>query len=552
VPGLFAGRRAKGAAVVLLLALAAAPPLALNVACGLSGVPDEANGGQRPRRAEGTAAGAVTVAAGGDLQKAIDRARPGDVINVEAGATFTGPFTLPNKEGAAEYITIQSSAASRLAAGVRVRPEQSALMPKLVSAGRGEPALRTAPGAHHWRLVGVEIAQRDAAAQLYDLVTLGDGSAAQDALSEVPHHLVIERCYIHAAADGQLKRGVALNSAATEILDSHLSGFKVKGQDSSAVGGWNGPGPYRIVNNHIESAGVSVLFGGASGGLSVIPSDIEFTRNTVTRPPEWRGVYTVKNLFELKNARRVTVTGNLFEHNWPDAQAGYAILFTPRPSDSGHAAVVEEVSFTHNVVRRVAAAVNVIGADSTYERAPAEVRGRRITIRHNLFLEVGGPWGGDGAFLKLGAGAEAVSVDHNTVLHTGNVTKTSGAALSSFSFTNNLLAHNDYGVHGDEAAVGLGAINRYYPGSTWTRNAFVGARQPEGPLPDPEARYPPGNFFPRRWEEVKIADRARGDYRLAPDSPLRRRATDGKDVGCDFDELLEKMGAPSLQSLLQS
>jgi hypothetical protein len=531
------------------VALAAATPLAFNVACGFAGASDEA--GQRPRRAEGAPAGAITVAAGGDLQKAIERARPGDIINVEAGATFTGPFTLTNKGAGEQYITIQTSSAARLAAGVRVGPAQSALMPKLVSAGRGEPALRTAPGAHHWRLVGLEIAQRDADAQLYDLVTLGDGSAAQDALEEVPHHLTIERCYIHAAADGQLKRGVALNSAATEILDSHLAGFKVKGQDSSAVGGWNGPGPYRIVNNHIESAGVSVLFGGAAGGLSVVPTDIEFTRNTVTRPPEWRGVYTVKNLFELKNARRVSVTGNLFEHNWPDAQAGYAILFTPRPSDSGSSAVVEDVLFAHNIVRGVAAAVNVIGSDTIYDRGPSEVRGRRIRIRNNLFLDVGGRWGGDGAFLKLGAGAESVSVDHNTVLHTGNVTKTSGAALASFSFTNNLLAHNDYGVHGDEAAVGMGAINRYFPGSTWSRNAFVGARQPEGPFPDPESRYPPGNFFPRRWEDVKLVDRAGGDYRLAPDSPLRKRATDGRDIGCDFDELLEKTGAPSLPTLLR-
>jgi hypothetical protein len=48
-----------------------------------------------------------------------------------------------------------------------------------------------------------------------------------------------------------------------------------------------------------------------------------------------------------------------------------------------------------------------------------------------------------------------------------------------------------------------------------------------------------------------MIDRAGGDYRLAPDSPFRRRATDGKDIGCDFDELLEKTGAPSLQSLLR-
>jgi hypothetical protein len=507
-------RRRRTAAAVLLLAFAAA--------CGFA----DANDGQRPRRVEG-AGSTITVAAGGDLQRAIDRARPGDTISVEAGATFNGPFTLPDKGPGEQFITIQSSAAPRLPAGTRVGPAQSALMPKLVSAGRGEPALRTAPGAHHWRLVGLELAQRDAAAQLSDLVMLGDGSAAQNDLKKVPHHLAVERCYVHAAADGQLKRGVALNSAHTEIIDSHISGFKVKGQDASGVGGWNGPGPYRIVNNHIEAAGVAVLFGGAAGGLRVTPADIEFARNTLTRPVAWRGVYTVKNIFELKNARRVNITGNVFEHNWVDAQDGYAILFTPRPNDSGDAAVVEDVVFEYNVVRRVGGVFNIIGSDPLYERAPAEVRGRRITIRHNLFAEVGGAWG-DGGFLKLGAGAEAVTVDHNTVLHTGNITKVTGAPLARFAFTNNLIAHNEYGVHGDGAGVGLGTIQTYFPNSRWSGNAFVAAG-----LPDPASRYPPGNFFPRRWADVKLLD----DYRLAPDSPLRRRADDGKDIGCDLEAL---------------
>jgi len=40
----------------------------------------------------------------------------------------------------------------------------------------------------------------------------------------------------------------------------------------------------------------------------------------------------VKNSFELKNARRVLAQCNLIENNWADAQAGIAIVFTPRNS----------------------------------------------------------------------------------------------------------------------------------------------------------------------------------------------------------------------------
>ena len=50
-------------------------------------------------------AATLTLDAGGDLQAAIDAAQPGDTILLQAGATFTGPFTLRAKNGTA-YITI--------------------------------------------------------------------------------------------------------------------------------------------------------------------------------------------------------------------------------------------------------------------------------------------------------------------------------------------------------------------------------------------------------------------------------------------------------------
>ena len=41
-----------------------------------------------------SAAATISVPAGGNLQAAIDAAKPGDVIELAAGATFDGPFTL--------------------------------------------------------------------------------------------------------------------------------------------------------------------------------------------------------------------------------------------------------------------------------------------------------------------------------------------------------------------------------------------------------------------------------------------------------------------------
>src|SRR5439155_274527 len=82
-------------------------------------------------------------------------AQPGDAIILQAGATYSGNFTLPTKSGSG-WIYVQSSALSSLpAAGTRVGPAQANLMPKIVSPNT-MPAISTAAAAHHFRFVGVE------------------------------------------------------------------------------------------------------------------------------------------------------------------------------------------------------------------------------------------------------------------------------------------------------------------------------------------------------------------------------------------------------------
>ena len=75
-------------------------------------------------------------------------------------------------------------------------------------------------------------------------------------------------------AKGQ-KRGIALNSASTTIRNSYIGDIKAVGQESQAIAGWNGPGPYTIENNFLEAAGVNILFGGADPAIpDLVPSDI--------------------------------------------------------------------------------------------------------------------------------------------------------------------------------------------------------------------------------------------------------------------------------------
>src|SRR5687768_1803008 len=97
----------------------------------------------------------------GDFQRALNQARPGDTIVLQAGAVYEGPFTLPVKSGT-EFITIQSSRVSELPEGVRVSPSQAALFAKLQSAEKGSPIVKTEPRAHHYKFVGIEFSTANA------------------------------------------------------------------------------------------------------------------------------------------------------------------------------------------------------------------------------------------------------------------------------------------------------------------------------------------------------------------------------------------------------
>jgi hypothetical protein len=467
----------------------------------------------------------IRVKARGNLQGAIDQARPGDSIELEPGATYEGPFRLRRKD-AAGWIQIGAATPPRLAAGEPVSPAAAASMPKLVAASGS--VVTAEPGSHHYRLVGVEIAPTRGVF-LRDLVRLGYNETAVD---DLPHHIVIDRCYLHGDPERGARRGVALNSRETAIVHSYFSDFKEVGADSQAIAGWNGTGPFTIADNYLEAAGENVLFGGADPTIpNLVPSDIEVLRNHLAKPLAWRAgtsafqgvVWTVKNLFELKNARRVLVDGNVLEYNWPQAQNGFAILFTVRNQDGASPwSTVEDVTFQNNLVQHVASAINILGTDDIHPSQPT----RRIAVLNNLFVDVGGLWGAGRLFQFL-EGVSDVRIDHNTALQT-DIAIFGGERTPNepFVFQNNLVLHNRYGVIGGGTASGRPTFDRYFPRGVIKRNVFVGA---------PAESYPADNFFPSSLDSVGFVDRQRGNYRLAATSPYKRAASDGRDPGADIN-----------------
>jgi hypothetical protein len=347
---------------------------------------------------------------------------------------------------------------------------------------------------------------------------------------------VLDRVIVKGDAVKGQKRGIALNSAHTRILNSHIGGIRFVGQESQAIACWNGPGPFVIENNYIEAAAIGILLGGAVPAIDqLVPSDITIRRNHIMRPVSWRGgAWMVKNLLELKNARNVVIDGNLIENNWERDQNGFAVLFTPRASGAAPWTTIEAVRFENNIVRHSGSAINVVGYDSS--SATRQLRG--VVIRNNLITDISsGTWGGTGVFLQIGDEAADVHVEHNTVMHTGHVvsayggTATAPRVSTGFRFVSNVVKHNAYGIYGNAVGIGNPAIATYLPGSVIVGNVMAGGNA---------SVYPAGNVFPTVDVLMAQFENAAADnYRLIAGSSLRSLPQGVP--GVDFDELQRTM-----------
>jgi len=308
-------------------------------------------------------------------------AAPGDVIVLDAGAVYSGNFTLPAKSNpSAKWIYLTSSAYESLPApGNRVAPTDAANMPKVQNA-TGNYVFNVAVGANHYRFVGLEITSP--AATTTELI-----ASAVDIGLTMPDSITVDRCYLHGSSTVDVRRAVDANASNYAVIDSYISDIHQAGYDSQAIGGWFTPGPIKIVNNYLEAAGENVMFGGAGGYANPwVPSDIEVRNNHFFKPLSWSttGV-VVKNLEECKSCRRLLAYNNTYENVWVSGQNGFAVQLTPRTNSSGSGAVVDDVTFDSNVFVNVSSGFDILPHDNACT-SPCVITGeaRRLVLYNNL------------------------------------------------------------------------------------------------------------------------------------------------------------------------
>ena len=521
-----------------------------------------------------------------NLKQALSNASCGDIIQLQAGATFRGKFVIPDKKcDDSHWIIIRTSASdsSLPPEGTRMTPcyagvaslagrprlncaSTSNVLAKIEFNGNGGSGpILFSPGANHYRLIGLEVTRSVSPAAVYNL-TQFEGPT---------DHLVFDRLWMHGTPQNETVRGILLGpSRYVAVVDSFFSDFHcVAGTgscvDTQAIAGGLGDqpmGPYKIVNNFLEAAGECIIFGG--GGATATPTDIQISHNHMFKPLTWMkgqagyvggangNPFIVKNLLELKNAQRVLIDGNIMENTWGGfSQVGFAILLTPKnPGSSGSTLCsicqVTDVTIRYNSISHVGAGLQI--ANVLSDNGGAAFAGQRYSIHDITIDDIDGvKYNGPSEFAQVSVQAGApllqnVTINHitafpsKTMFVIGDMVATS-TQMKNFVFTNSIVNAGTYPIWSTGGGPAncayhdspLITFNACFTNSTFAANAIIAS-----PPTYSAAAWPSRNFFPESAATVRFANYnggSGGDYHLQRSSRYKGLGTDGKDLGADVD-----------------
>src|SRR5450432_40152 len=521
------------------------------------------------------------VKASDDLQRALNDASCGDTLKLEAGAAFSGHFVLPAKHcDDAHWIVLRTSASdsalpaegTRLTpcyAGVASLPGRPAypceaaknVLARIEYPRKGRGPIEFAPGANHYRFMGLEITRSASEDSVSNLILI-EGKSTAD-------HLVFDRDWIHGTAQSETTRGIGLGgSTDVAVVDSYFSDFHCIAAigactDAQAVSGGVGDqsmGPYKVENNFLEASGEMVIFG---GGFAVgTPRDIEIRRNHLFRPMTWmKGSpdfigsadghpFIIKNLFKLKNAERVLFENNVLENCWGGfSQEGYAILLTPRNQEPNRCpdCRVVDVTIRNSRISNVGAGFQIANVRSDVGDYAKD--GGRYSI-HDVLVENldGQKFQGHGALFEIISTRVTLHdlfIDHVT----GEASKvlfligerTNEAKILNFTVTNSLIRSGQQQI----LLTGGGADNCAFrpevqgPAGVF-ESCFSNAKIAGNVIIGGSNKWPGKNVLVKNIGEVgfKAADKNHvSDYRLHPTSRFKNAGIDQKDVGADIDAI---------------
>ena len=176
------------------------------------------------------------------------------------------------------------------AANQRVTPATARRVSRRSCRPTPAAALRTAPGAHHWRCHVPRVSVDEGRLRRHHPARRRVAARRSQLCAGARTRSSLDRVYVHGDPLYGQKRGIALNARTVTIRNSYISEIKAVGADAQAIGGWNGPGPFSIENNYLEASGEVFLLGGADPAdrrtWSARTCSVRY--NYMSRPMSWR------------------------------------------------------------------------------------------------------------------------------------------------------------------------------------------------------------------------------------------------------------------------
>lgn len=588
----------------------------------------------RTRRVSATAGNLIRVVSGGDFQAALNSAKCGDTIVLQAGARFQGKgdrgFVFPAK-GCTDFITVTTSELASLPAG-RIGMNHVGAMPRVVPPSSGDTtyAAMTFPAnSKFWKIVGIEVTTLPGQPYASVLINIGPDTS----WSQAPSDLIFDRVYVHSLEDGTDKveatsrigfnvfaRRLTLKNSRVAFPAGYAKGTKSV-DNQYAFLSVAGPGPITIDNSFLAAWYNIIFTGGASlptenkatvapgatlsratlsnvnnlhvGDLIALkqsesyygaakvtaingttvsykpysttwgrdgsplnatpmtPGDVQWngylpqgftiTRNTFyINPTVAKAIYdqtgnSPKGFFEIKAMDGMLIQGNDFQgypSNW---------AFTARNQTTPHGApsvwsTIKNVTLRSNRFLSTIPYPYRVIIFQLEDNYATSTPGSNVLIENNLLTNVG-------KVADLSGGSD-VTFRHNTFIANlgSSMIENIGTPVQNFIFKDNIAANNEYGVHCQSPD--FSCFPNLFDGNM-LGNLITGPSKPD--RPSCGKPYPARNYCPVSIERVGFVDTANGNFRLAPNSQYKGKATDGSDPGINMDDLILAFSSGSLQ-----
>lgn len=283
---------------------------------------------------------------------------------------------------------------------------------------------------------------------------------------------MVSLCRLYGNSKGQ-HRGILVNSEGVRILSSSILNI-FSDQDTQAIGGSKGTKDLAVINCDLEASGENIIFGGDySLSEDRIPQDILIDTCHMFKNPIWHdnSKITTKNLFELKNAKRVTLRNSILEYSWPGGgQAAFGIVLTVRNNGNKEPwSIIEDILIEDNKINHVGSGVQILGRDDS---ASSQVM-NLVTLQRNKFNDINNKiFGGRGYSVAISGGPRNLTLEENeyygTNINSALAFDQPQFKLENFGVNGDNYTEGNYGIFGTGAsAQGKVVLDMYAPGYTW-------------------------------------------------------------------------------------